>query len=122
MPIDPEDGLITDLMLGAMLVFGADIIILAGFAWVAGFISSGLFVGLTVLIVGVFAGWIGWRWWALKQLDPTDRNPLEELKHQYATGELGDREFERKLDRLVETDERVGDERADNETERTLER
>ena len=117
MAVDPEDGLITDLMLGAMLVFGADIIVLAGFAWVAGFISTGLFVGLTVLIVGVFAGWIGWRWWALKQVESTDRTPLEELKHRYATGEPSDAEFERKLDRLVETDERV-----DDETERTLER
>ncbi|WP_330630755.1 SHOCT domain-containing protein [Halocatena halophila] len=31
-------------------------------------------------------------------------DPLEELRHRYATGELTDSEFERKLERLLETE------------------
>ncbi|WP_312912391.1 SHOCT domain-containing protein [Natronosalvus caseinilyticus] len=34
--------------------------------------------------------------------------PLETLKDRYARGEIDDAEFERRLDRLVETDEAIG--------------
>lgn len=47
------------------------------------------------------------------QIDPP--NTIEELKHQYAAGEITESEFERKLDQLVEADDRL------NETEPTLE-
>ena len=47
------------------------------------------------------------------QIDPP--NTIEELKHQYAAGEITESEFERKLDQLVEADDRL------NETELTLE-
>ncbi|MFP8957325.1 SHOCT domain-containing protein [Natrialbaceae archaeon A-CW3] len=33
-------------------------------------------------------------------------DPLERLKHRYATGELSDEEFEHRLDRLIEVDDR----------------
>jgi len=74
-------------------------------------------ITVTVLIVAVFAGWIGWRWRAINRLRSADRTALEELKHQYAAGEITNTEFERKLEQLLETDEQI-----DEHTERTLER
>ncbi|MFP9193218.1 SHOCT domain-containing protein [Natrialbaceae archaeon A-CW1-1] len=40
-----------------------------------------------------------------RQRDPPD-DPLEQLKHRYATGELSDAEFEHRLERLIEVDDR----------------
>jgi len=118
MAVDPEEGLITELMIGMMMVFGADIIALVALLWAGGYASTTLFVGVTAVVVAVYAVWIAWRWWQLRTLraDTADRTPLAELKHQYAAGELTESDFERKLDQLVEADERV-----DDETEPTLE-
>jgi len=116
MAVDPEDGLVTDLMFGMMLVFGADIILLVGLLWILDATSATTFVTVTVAVVATFGGWIAWRWWQLRQLTSTDKTPLDELKHRYAAGEITDAEFERKLDQLVDADETV-----DDETERTLE-
>jgi len=107
MPVDPEEGLITDLMLGMMVVFGADIIALVGFMWLSGKASTAAFVGVTGLIVGVFAAWIAWRWKEIRRLRSTSRTALDELKYQYAAGNVSEAEFERKLDRLIETDDAV---------------
>lgn len=110
MPVDPEEGLITDLMLGIMVVFGADIIALVGFMWLSGRTSGAVFAATTAAIVGSFGLWIGWRWKEIRRLQSTDdpdRTALEELKHQYAAGELSEAAFERKLDRLVEVDAQV---------------
>lgn len=118
MAVDPENGLVTDLMFGMMLAFGADIILFVGLLWILDATSATTFVTVTVAVVATFGGWIAWRWWQLRQLthsDDPDRTPLDELKHQYAAGEITDAEFERKLDRLVDTDETV-----DGEPERTL--
>jgi len=116
--VDPEEGLITDFMLGMMIVFGADIIALVALLWAGGLLSTTVFVGVTGAVVAVYAVWIGWRWWQRRQHHKkADRTPLDELKHQYAAGEITDAEFERKLDQLVEADERV-----DDETEPTLDR
>jgi len=120
MPVDPEEGLVTDFMLGMMMVFGADIIALVGLLWAAGFLSTSVFVSVTAVTVAVYAVWIGWRWWQIRtieQRETADRTPLAELKRRYAEGELSDADFERKLDQLVEADERV-----DDETEPTLEK
>lgn len=53
-------------------------------------------------------------------------DPLEALRERYASGELSEAEFERKLERLLETEDRdtarelgVGDDRADRDRERT---
>ncbi|WP_280588071.1 SHOCT domain-containing protein [Halorubrum sp. Boch-26] len=35
----------------------------------------------------------------------TDEDPLTTLRERYATGEIGEEEFERRLDRLLETEE-----------------
>jgi len=46
----------------------------------------------------------------------TNENPLATLRERYATGEIGEEEFERKLDRLLETEgleERIDGDRAD---------
>ena len=108
MPVDPEEGLVTDLMLGMMVVFGADIIAIVAFMWAYGHVSTPTFLTTTGLIVGGFAAWIGWRWREIRKLEAPDepeRSALDELKHRYAAGEIGEAEFERKLDRLVEVEE-----------------
>jgi uncharacterized membrane protein len=110
MPVDPEEGLVTDLMLGMMVVFGADIIALVGFMWLSGRTSAAAFAATTGLILGGFGLWIGWRWNEIRKLQSTDdpeRTALDELKHQYAAGEISETEFERRLDRLVAVDETV---------------
>jgi hypothetical protein len=115
MAVDPEEGLITDFMLGLMVVFGADIIVLVGFLWLTGHVSTAVFVRTTGLIVAGFASWIVWRWRGIRRIESTDttdqpdRTPIDELKYQYAAGELSEVEFERKLDQLIETDETVDD-------------
>ncbi|PSQ47422.1 hypothetical protein BRD15_07245 [Halobacteriales archaeon SW_6_65_15] len=102
MAVDPEEGLVTDLMLGVMIAFGADAIILVGAGLAVGFFSTTVFAAVTTLVVAVFALWIGWRWRAIKKVESAERDALEELKHRYARGELSDEEFERKLDALVD--------------------
>jgi len=110
MPVDPEEGLVTDLMLGMMVVFGADIIASLAFMWVANYTSATVFIAVTASILAAFGLWIGWRWNEIRKLQSTDdpeRTALDELKHQYAAGELGEAEFEQKLDRLVEVEKQV---------------
>lgn len=60
--------------------------------------------------------------------DPSeeDDDPLEALRERYASGELTEAEFERKLERLLETEDRetarelrVGNDRADADRDRT---
>lgn len=115
MGVDPEEGLITDFMLGIMVVFGIDIIVLIGFMWITSRVSTPIFAGTTGLIVAGFAGWIAWRWREIRRLESTDhtdqpdRTPLDELKYQYAAGEISEAEFERKLDQFIDIDELVDD-------------
>ncbi|WP_253736941.1 SHOCT domain-containing protein [Halohasta salina] len=117
MPVDPEEGLVTDLMFGLMIAFGADIILIVGALWLIGTTSTLTFLTTTGLIVGAFAAWIGWRWRAIRRIESAadpERAPLDELKHQYAAGEIDEATFERKLDALVDSEERAV--RADGET------
>ncbi|MFP8955983.1 SHOCT domain-containing protein [Natrialbaceae archaeon A-CW3] len=44
--------------------------------------------------------------------DESDADPLDQLRDRYARGELTDAEFERKLDRLLETESHEGAKRA----------
>ena len=46
----------------------------------------------------------------------TEEDPVATLRRRYATGEIDEREFERRLDRLLETEELSGDR---STTERT---
>jgi uncharacterized membrane protein len=124
MPVDPEEGLVTDLMLGLMVAFGADIIVFVGVMWYIGNVTTLAFVTTTGLIVGVFAAWIGWRWREIRKIesaDNADRTVLDELKHRYATGEISEAAFERKLDRLVDIEDRTERDEVDTE-ERAPER
>lgn len=61
-----------------------------------------------------------------RQDTTSDETPLESLRRRYAEGQLTDEQFERKLDRLLETEtledvEEYG-ERASSERERELDR
>jgi len=118
MPVDPEEGLVTDLMLGLMVAFGADVILLVGALWLIGTTSTVTFMTTTGLIVGAFAVWVGWRWWAIRHIEPADdseRSALDELRHRYATGEISESTFEQKLDRLVDTENRTERDEVDAE-------
>lgn len=117
---DPDEGIVTDLMLGSMIAFGADIIFLVGFLWAAGYVAATTFGVVTVLIVAFYAGWILWRWRRLREAESTERSPVEELKYRYANGELSEEEFERKLDTLI--DDPASDDRAPEKIERSTER
>lgn len=117
---DPDEGIVTDLMLGSMIAFGADIIFLVGFLWAVGYVSVTTFGVVTVLIVAFYAGWIGWRWKQIRAAEPADRSPVEELKYRYANGEISEEEFERRLERLI--DEPDPDERTTETIERSTER
>jgi uncharacterized membrane protein len=44
-----------------------------------------------------------------------DEEPLARLKHRYAAGEIDDAEFDRRLDRLLETPDSVADLRRERE-------
>jgi len=53
----------------------------------------------------------------------TDEDPVQHLRDRYARGDLSDAAFERKLDRLLETEDRSDvDSESAREPERTLER
>lgn len=107
MPVDPDEGLVTDLMLAMMVVFGVDTVGIVGFMWLSGYVSTLVFVGVAGLVVGSFGCWIGWRWRAIRRIESAtdpERTPLDELKHRYAAGEISEATFERKLDRLVDID------------------
>ncbi len=105
MAVDPDEGLVTDLMIGLWFVIAADLMALTGFAWVGGYVSRALFVAVTVATNAVFAGWIGWRWYAIRRAQPADRSAVETLKQQYAAGELSEQAFERRLETLIDTND-----------------
>ncbi|MGQ3329575.1 MULTISPECIES: SHOCT domain-containing protein [Halorubrum] len=45
---------------------------------------------------------------AEQSISAAEDDPLATLRERYATGEIGEEEFERKLDRLLETEELAG--------------
>lgn len=102
----PEDEkLVTGEFLGLFLVFGADIILVVVLLAVAGVVSESVAVGVTALVLGVYGGWLGLRWRRLRDREePTRPDPLETLRERYAAGELSDEAFERRLDRLIDTE------------------
>lgn len=111
-----DEQLVTGEFLGFFLVFGADIILAVVLLAVAGIVSGPVAVAVTALVLGVYGVWLGLRWRRLRDSEePTQPDPLETLKDRYAAGELSDEEFERRLDRLLDTEseERTGvDERS----------
>jgi len=115
-PMSQEDEpLVTGEFLGFFLVFGADIILVVVLLAVAGIVSGSVAVAITALILGVYGGWLGLRWQRLRDdKEPTQPDPLETLKDRYAAGELSDEEFERRLDRLLDTEQREEQSRAED--------
>jgi uncharacterized membrane protein len=100
-----DEQLVTGKFLGLFLVFGADIILVVVLLAVAGTVSGPVAVAVTALILGVYGGWLGLRWRRLRDSEePTQPDPLETLKDRYAAGELSDEEFDRRLDRLLDTE------------------
>ena len=117
---DPDEPLVTDLMFGTMIAFGADIVLLVGVAWALEYVSAAVFAAVTVLVVSFYGGWVAWRWWDLRGEESTERSPVAELKYRYANGEISEAEFERRLDTLIDEDERA--ERAREPVDRARER
>lgn len=101
-----EDAqLVTGEFLGLFFVFGADIILVVVMLAVAGIVSGPVAVAVTALVLGVYGGWLGLRWRRLRDSEEsTQPNPLETLRDRYAAGKLSDEEFERRLDRLIDTE------------------
>lgn len=104
---DPDEPLVTDLMFGTMIAFGADIVLLVGVAWALDYVSAAVFAVVTVLVVSFYGGWIAWRGWERRGVASTDRSPVEELKHRYANGEISEAELERRLDTLIDEEKRA---------------
>jgi uncharacterized membrane protein len=79
---------------------------------------------LTLVVVG-FLAWAGVRSGVLAKDEEgdqtaTDADPLATLQERYAAGELSEAEFERRLDKLLESDQRAED--ADDLESAALER
>lgn len=105
---DRPEPLITDEMIGYAIVFGLDIVLLVGVLWIVGFVSGTVFGAVTGVIVAIYATWILWRWYALRDSPDSDEGeqpPIETLKRRYASGELSKAEFEEKLERLMDAEE-----------------
>ena len=121
-------------LLIAILTFG--IVTLALFAGLEGLAMTLVAVGW-FLLTPIFLFWgEEIAAWLLEEdgdeVEPTADDPetdaLEELKRRYASGEIDDEEFERKLERLLAVDElpgellEAGSNRDDADRERELER
>ena len=102
-----DEPLVTGEFLGLFLVFGADIILVVVLLAVAGIVSGSVAISVTALILAVYGGWLGVRWRRLQDDgEPVQPDALETLKDRYAAGELSDEEFEQRLDRLLDTEQR----------------
>lgn len=64
---------------------------------------------LLALIVLGFTAWAGVRTGVLGRDEATEADPLATLQERYAAGELTEAEFERRLDRLLDSDRRAED-------------
>lgn len=103
------EPLVTDEMIGYAVVFGLDIILIVGVLWIVGFVSGTVFGAVTGVIVAIYATWILWRWYTLRYSPDSgdeEDDPIETLKRRYASGELSETEFEEKLERLMDAEER----------------
>lgn len=111
---DGDQPLVTDTMLGVMVVFGADIVLLVGVLWAVGVVSTAGALPVIGAVSVVFLLWILLRWAFIRRgTDESEQDPIETLKQRYADGELTEKEFERRTERLLEsTNERSGDDTA----------
>lgn len=113
-----EPRVVTGLMLGAFLAFGADTLVIVAALWYVGELSRTVAGGVASAVLLVFSLWVGVRWVRLRVYrsgrdsnegadSDEERDPLDELKRRYASGELSDAEFEARLDGLLDADRRV---------------
>lgn len=109
-----DQPLVTDTMLGIMVVFGADIVLLVGVLWAVGVVSTAGGVPVIGAVAAVFLLWVLLRWAFIRRpSDESEQDPIETLKQRYADGELTEREFEQRTKQLLEsTSERSGDDTA----------
>jgi len=126
---DPR--VITGLVLGTFLAFGADTLVIVAALWYVGRLSDAMASAVAAGVLLVFSLWIGARWLRLRlagraesddgRTDRPERaEPLDRLKQRYADGELSDAEFEARLDSLLDADRRA--ESADDPAPRRAER
>lgn len=107
-------------MVGLFVVAGADVILLVVLLAAVGVTSWAAALGISAFILAVFGAWVFVRWRRIRPgnertnsrgtveaATSADADPLEMLKRRYAAGNLTDREFEEKLDRLLESDEQL---------------
>lgn len=126
-----EPRLVTGTMLGMFLAFGVDTILIVAVLWYIGAIPASTAGQVAVAVLSVFLLWIAVRWDRLRRTrgtgatmsagpaDEDEDDPVERLKRRYADGEVSDEEFERRLDRLLDADSRLG---ADEEATGTASR
>ncbi len=109
-------------MLGMFLAFGVDTVVIVAALWYVGRLPGAVAGGVTAAMLGVFLLWVVGRWVRLRRRggadvesgsgtagDGTDAeaDPVERLKRRYADGDISEREFERRLDRLLDAEDRV---------------
>lgn len=100
-----DEKLITAEFLGMFIAFGADLILFVALLAVTGTMPGSVAVAITALTLGFYGGWLFLRWRRLRDSEEsTQPDPLETLRDRYAAGEISDEEFERRLDRLLETE------------------
>ena len=120
---DSGPRLVTGAMLGAFLAFGVDTIVIVAALWYVGRLSGAVAGGLSAAVVGLFLLWVAGRWVRLRRRGGTDAggieasgdgtaievDPVERVKRRYADGELSEAEFERRLDGLLDAEDRAGE-------------
>ena len=99
--------LITNEMIGYMIAFGLDFVLLAGILWLVDVVSGTVFVSVTGLVIGVYAVWISWRWYSLRSSQSTEADPIETVKQRYAEGDLSEKEFEKRLTKLMTSEQEL---------------
>jgi uncharacterized membrane protein len=113
-----EPRVVTGLVLGTFLAFGADTLVIVAALWYVGRVSDATAGAVAAAVLLVFSLWIGARWLRLRLADrsgsddertdrPEPTEPLDRLKQRYADGDLSDAEFEARLDRLLDADRRA---------------
>ncbi|WP_277554539.1 SHOCT domain-containing protein [Halobaculum limi] len=126
---DSSPRLVTGAMLGLFLAFGVDTVVIVAALWYVGRVSANVAGGVSVAVLAVFGAWVVGRWLRLRGVGSgddaddgdTEDDPVERLKRRYADGEIGDEEFEARLDRLLDADERSAERDGDGEHTRLRE-
>lgn len=98
-----EEDLITDRMVAAMFIFGADSLVLSKVFAAVGVISYFEFAIVTATILLFFGSWVAVRAYDLRRKGKNRDTPLEKLQYQYVEGKLSKEEFEEKAEPLVTT-------------------